>query len=290
MRTLRSCILPLLVSCLLPVAGWSGEQTIWGTETYNLEPGETFQFQVTFADVPLRRWTLVVDGDQRLCTVSVARSRDGSLLYSRRRESHHEISIPWGRDEQANVAITADFDSGGGTYTVTFLGPAGERAPEVYNYTVNRALEAYAAGRVEEARRLVVRALGEDPDDGVAHVLWAGFLQDAGDQKGALEELRRALTLPLPVTLAATAHVREGEALLALGRRYQAAGAWTAALGGMADPEARAVLALRLGRLYVELRNPAQARAALQWALRDGLAPEDETEAHHLLETLSREE
>ena len=284
----------LLAAALGPAPGRAqapaGQQRVWGTEAYNLERGETFQFQVTFAEVPLRRWTLVVDGDQRLCDVSVVRQGTGALLYARRRESHHEVSVPFGRDEAVNVAITADFDNGGGTYTVTFLGPDADRAPEVYGYTVNRALEAYAAGETEKARRLVAHAVQADPGDGVAQVLWAGFLQEAGDHAGALAALRRALAGPLPPDIAATAHVREGEALLALDRRYQAAGAWTAALGQLTDPAARAVLALRLGRLYVELRNPAQARAALQWALRDGLAPEDRAEAERLLRTLSRQE
>jgi tetratricopeptide (TPR) repeat protein len=168
----------------------------WGTETYRLEEGESFQFRVAYEQIPVRAWRLVVDGDYILSDLHILRLRDRSLLYFVSDESHHDVPIPWGQGEEILVMLTAS--RAGGVYTVDFLGPPPPAAPASYSYTVNRALESYAAGKRLEAERLCQEALEENPRDGVAQVLLAGFLRDRHYFERALTMIEEALAADLP--------------------------------------------------------------------------------------------
>ncbi len=263
----------------------------WGQETWRLEPGETFQFRVEFAQIPVRSWRLVIDGGQLQSDLTVRREADGSLLYARRNEAHHEVTVPWGQGEAIAVAI-APGRVGGGLYTATFLGPPRDAAPESHSYRVNRALEAYAAGDAALARRLAEAALQEDPDDDAALLLMSGFLRADGDTVRAEGLRARALGLELAACDSALARApgapaaaraallrRRGLALRALGRPYEAVDAFAQGLA-LAPPQAeQARLHLHLGLVQRDLGNAAQARAALALARRQGLSPEMDAEA-----------
>ncbi|MFH1845416.1 MAG: hypothetical protein ABIF77_19700 [bacterium] len=168
----------------------------WGTESYQLGAGESFQFTIEYDQIPIRSWRLVVDGDHILCDLHVLRLRNESLLYYEREESRHEVEIPWGRGEQILVALTSVGQ--GGVYTVDLIGPPSDSVPASYSYEVNRALEAYAAGKRLEAEALCEEALAADENDGVALVLLAGFLRDRHFYEQAREKINAALKTDLP--------------------------------------------------------------------------------------------
>jgi tetratricopeptide (TPR) repeat protein len=170
---------------------------VWGTETYRLEAGESMQFRVRYEQIPVRRWRLLVEADQIVCDLHVLRLADGSLIYFEPDESRHDVSIPWGRGEEISVVLSAGRRQGG-VYTVRFLGPPRDQAPASYSFAVNRALEAYAAGRRDEAQRHCEQALRDDPDDRVAMVLLAGFLRDDRYYERAAGLVERALAGELP--------------------------------------------------------------------------------------------
>ncbi|MHB8080183.1 MAG: tetratricopeptide repeat protein [Candidatus Krumholzibacteriia bacterium] len=285
-----------------PVAGApaaaDGELVSWGQESWRLEPGETFQFTVTFAQIPVRAWRLVVEGDHVLSDLLIRRVADGSLLYSDRNESRHDVPIPWGRGESIAVALSPG-RSGGGLYTVTFLGPPPEGLPTSFSYRVNRALEAFAAGQRAQARRLCEQALAEDPQDEDATALLAAFRRDdrlavaearlvAGDAAGALARCDSLLAgdQGLPDWAHARLQIWRGEALQALGRPYEALDAYTLGLARSATPRERAEAHLRLGRLFRGLDNPAQAREAFGLARREGLPADLDAEAAQALAEL----
>ena len=199
-RALRAL---LLASLLVPIAAAASPDAgspwrPWATEAYNLEPGESFTFRVAFDQIPVRAWRLVVDADYMLSDLHVLRLGDGSLLYFKKGESHHEVDVPWGEGEEISIVLTADRNRGGGVYTVELRGPPQESAPAAYSFPVNRALEAYAAGRPQEAESLVDDALRADPDDGAACVLKAGFLRDRRYYDRAAAMVGHALALDLP--------------------------------------------------------------------------------------------
>ena len=164
---------------------------VWETyqsEVTTMKQRESFQMRIAFDQIQVRSWKLVVDGDQVRCDVNVLRLRDESLIYFKTDDSHHEVVIPWGRGEEVIIVITNRNSEA--TYTVTMLGPPRDQAHAAYGYHVNRALEAFAAGRRLEAEADCRSALLEDPEDGVAKVLLAGFLRDGQylDQAAALVE------------------------------------------------------------------------------------------------------
>jgi tetratricopeptide (TPR) repeat protein len=145
----------------------------------------------------VRAWRLVVDSaGHTLSDVTVLRLRNESLLYFETDESHHDVDVPWGRNEEISVVLTAARD--GGLYTVTFLGPPRQNAPASYSYKVNRALEAFATGDGVAAERLCEEALREDSQDAVARVLLAGFLRDRHFYDRAALLIEEALALDLP--------------------------------------------------------------------------------------------
>jgi len=109
----RSLAATLLAVCMTTpaVAGSDGgplHLVRWSGESVRLQPGETATLQVSFDQMPLRRWTLLVESSgERVCHLNVVRDRDGSLLYDVRDESRHEVDVPWGTGESLTAIVTA---------------------------------------------------------------------------------------------------------------------------------------------------------------------------------------
>ena len=184
--------------CLLAAAGAAAAPwDTWGTDAYTLDPGEAFTFRIAYDEIPVRSWKLVVDGDYVICDLHVLRLVDGSLLYFEKDESHHELILPWGAGEEISVVLTAG-PSQGGVFTVKLMGPPRDHAPASYSYKVNRALESYASGHRVQAENYCDEALRDNPDDGVALVLKAGFLRDNRFYERAAGTIGRALRFELP--------------------------------------------------------------------------------------------
>lgn len=244
----RGAVQALLLLSLLAVgAGSAGAQSergeIWAHEDYALQPRESVQFGVKYDQIPVRRWTLVVDGGGRQCDLSVLRVEGEELLYYETREVRHEVSVPWGKGEEIMVAVTARDHAG--AFQVRLVGPPRDEIQASYSYDVNRALEDFAAGKNLTAEEHCRRALKSDPDDAVAKVLLAGFLLDqqfygqagllldealATDLTGYMHDLavdlrqeliRRQEPLPEPVLRGVTSAMEaldrgDGEAALAV--------------------------------------------------------------------------
>ena len=51
----------------------------WGDEDYRLEPGESTSFVVSFDEIPVRRWVLLVEGEV-LAVGSGARNEKGEIV------------------------------------------------------------------------------------------------------------------------------------------------------------------------------------------------------------------
>ncbi|MBU8871613.1 MAG: hypothetical protein KOO60_12175 [Gemmatimonadales bacterium] len=164
---------------LVGVAVTRGQSVLgeeWARQGNSLEAGESFQFRVGYDEIPVRRWNLTVDGGALSCDVSVLRVLGEELIYYKTRESLHEVSIPWGLDEEIMVVVTnRDL---GGSFQVCFLGPPREEIQASYSYEVNRALENFAAGKNIMAEEACRKALKRDSNDWVAKVLLAGFLRN----------------------------------------------------------------------------------------------------------------
>lgn len=190
------CSLALTALLVGPAGAQDGDWVSWTSESYSLAPRESFQFPVTFEDIPARAWRLVVDGGDQRCDLNVMRPRDDALLYAVNSESHHEVEIPWGKGEKIIVVVTARDE--GGAYVISVYGPPRDQAHGAYSYDVNRALELYAAGRRLEAEEACREALLKDPDDGVAKVMLAGFLRHRRDYDEAAELVDQALEDDLP--------------------------------------------------------------------------------------------
>ncbi len=159
-----------------PATSQSERGEIWAHEDYSLEARESFQFAVRYEEIAVRRWTLVVDGGQRQCDLSVLRVEGEELLYYETKETRHEVSIPWGEGEEIMVVITNRDHAA--AFQVSLVGPPRDAVPASYSYDVNRALENFAAGKNLKAEEHCRRALKRDGNDLVAKVLLAGFLRD----------------------------------------------------------------------------------------------------------------
>lgn len=196
-RTFHAAVALLAVLALLPepVRAQYRWET-WHTETFTLEPRESFQFRVSFDDIQVRSWMLEVDGQDHNCDLSVLRVRGESLLYYRTDESHHEVRVPWGRGEELIVVLTNRRDKA--TFTVRFLGPPRDQVHAAYSYHVNRALEAFASGRRLDAQKQCELALRDDAHDGVAKVLLASFLREGRYYTRAAALVEEALAEDLP--------------------------------------------------------------------------------------------
>ncbi len=192
----------LMLAVILGVLLWSAvgqaqyRWETWHTETYTLEPRESFQFRVTFDDIQVRSWKLVVDGQDHNCDLSVLRVKGESLLYYKTNESRHEVLVPWGKGEELIVVLTNRRDKA--TFTVDFLGPPRDQVHAAYSYHVNRALEAFAAGRRLDAQDECGKALREDDRDDVAKVLLASFLREGRYYTRAAALVDEALRGELP--------------------------------------------------------------------------------------------
>ncbi len=204
---MKNMILPVLLAVflvaggLMPKAGAATEtnQSIWETwtnESYTMAPRESFQLRMDYETIVTRRWMLVVDGQDNNCDLSVLRVKGEELLYYETNERRHEVSIPWGIDEEIIVVLTNRNRKG--TFSVSVLGPPKQQNLASYSYPVNRALEAYSSGQRLKARDLCRTALIENPDDGVAKVLLAGFLRESNSYADAEKMVREALNSELP--------------------------------------------------------------------------------------------
>jgi len=282
----------------------SAPQEVWGTETYNLEAGESFQFHINSDDVQLRNWILEVDGDLALCDLHILRMNNGSLLYAGRNESCHKVEIPWGIGEEISVVLTADTRRGG-LFTVRFFGPPRDSAPAFYSYKVNRALDAYAGGRNIEAEELCRDALRENPNDAEALVLLAGFLRDKNKLLQARELIEQALVKGLSNSMEPLARqllvqlnemlgqsstaemmIQEGEMLRSTGKYYQAVDKYLAALTLTAPKSKRAVIYFKMGELFAEMGNDIQAITAFELAIENGLDEQLNDDAIKILDSL----
>ena len=170
-------LLPALALAPRPAAAQRNWET-YKSESMTLRSRESFQFRVDFDQIQVRSWKLVVDGGQNRCDLNVLRLKDESLLYFRTDESHHEVLVPWGRGEEIIVVVTnRDVEA---AFTISLEGPPRDQVHAAYGYHVNRALEAFAAGRRLEAEAACRSALLDDPHDGVAKVLLAGCILAIG--------------------------------------------------------------------------------------------------------------
>ena len=115
----------------------------WGRQTDTLQPGEALTVAVDFAQIPVRRWVLLVESDGQPAHLNVRRAADGSLLYDQRDETRHLVDVPWGEGEELSAVLTAPR---GGVFTVSIWGPSPDGYRRSYRYDVNRALEALADG------------------------------------------------------------------------------------------------------------------------------------------------
>lgn len=198
-----SAALLVLAVAPLPAAAASRQavpEGLWVTrheEVFRLDPGQSLQFRVDFSDIPVRRWKLTVDGDQRTCDLNVLNLSDGSLLYQKSRESRHSVMIPWGRGESLMVTLTAGLSSGG-VFTVKFVGPPRDKARRAYGPRLNRALEAIESGDSRRAEAILHDVARGGEDSGVAALLLAGLLKQRGDLEQAAAMMQYALSQPLP--------------------------------------------------------------------------------------------
>ena len=155
----RSCCLGL--APLARAEGGPPGLVSWGHQTLVLAPGEATTLQVTFANLPLRRFTLLVESGGAPCDLNVRRDVDGSLLYDLRDEVRHELDVPWGTGESLTAVLTAG--PAGGSYDVSFWGPPAADHKRAYSYHVNRALESHAAGDLRRRPRPLPRRPATGP-------------------------------------------------------------------------------------------------------------------------------
>jgi tetratricopeptide (TPR) repeat protein len=196
---LLTVVLALLTIAPMVFAAGGNDEAIWETwtsESYTMAPRESFQLQMNYKDISTRRWLLVVDGGDDNCDLSVLRVKGEELLYYKTNERRHEVSIPWGIGEEI-ILVLKNRDHQG-AFVVSVLGPPKEQNFASYSYPVNRALEAYSTGQVLRAKDLCRTALVENPDDGVAKVLLAGFLRESHGYAEAEVMIDEALDSDLP--------------------------------------------------------------------------------------------
>lgn len=282
MRTLPAILLLILTAATaadgVPPSLWEAR----AVESFRLEPGESVQFRVPFADLPVRAWILEVDGDQVPCDVNVLRRPADVLLYQGNDESRHRVRVPWGRGESVAVTLTADGD--GGVFTVQFLAPPPASAGRAFGYLVNRALEALDAGRGARAETLLGRSLRAGEDVGVSALLLAGLYRERGELERAagtldtalredlppeLEDVRRELARQLvTVQHRLPAELTEVDRLLAAGDHADAARQCREFLDADGDGAwARGEALRRAGRAHHELGELVRAQELLDGAL-----------------------
>jgi len=192
----------LSLAAVSAIAGAGGYET-WSAESFTLDPRESFQLRIAYADIQVRNWRLVVDGGDQNCDLLVTRTKDGALLYQLSDERHHEVDIPWGEGEEVTLVVTNRKVRG--AFVVSVLGPPRDEVHASYSYHVNRALDKFAAGQRLTAAEECRTALLENPDDGVAKVLQAGFMRDRHDFAAAAAVIDEALAGELPGSMRSVA-------------------------------------------------------------------------------------
>lgn len=234
----------------------------WDSRTVTLQAGESVQFEIDFAQIPVRRWLLLVEGDVRRSYLNLRRVADGSLVYDQRNEARHLATVPWGEDEVLSGMLMAGRH--GGAFTISFWGPPPDAYLRAYRYEVNRALEALAEGRRGRAASHLQKALQERSDDRVARVLLLGL---AADQDGTTG-LDLAATAPLDsLTVLRYAEIKRMiDSLHAQQQIYAAVDTLQERLVGTRPPLLRALLHTELARLFLELGNAQQAAIAIEAA------------------------
>jgi hypothetical protein len=252
-------MMSLMVPGLLRAEGGPPGLVSWGHQMRLLAPGEAVTLQVDFANLPLRRFTLLVESGGAACHLNVRRDRDGSLLHDARDEVRHEVDVPWGTGESLTAVLTAG--SAGGTFDLSFWGPPADDHKRAYSYHVNRALEAHAAGDAQGVRDHCRAALQNDPGDEIAKLM-LGRLDEPG---------RPAVSAPADST-----GIRRDEAAaqIAAGYLYEALGTLDEALAAAPSAAAAALVLHDLGGLHRALANPVQARFCYEVARDLGLPPD----------------
>ena len=241
----------------------------WGDEDYRLEPGESTSFVVSFDEIPVRRWVLLVESDGGISHLNVRRVADGSLLFDARDERRHEVDVPWGSGEELSAVITAG--QRGGVYRVSIWGPPRQDYRKSYSYGVNRALEAMARGEVAEAEHHLQAAQRQDPDDAVASLLLAGLAQGIMPREpDAAAQGEPRTDTPELTRLARAAMARAGE-LRAQERFFEALDQLQTAMTMVHDADVRRDILAGLVVVYLDLGNLDQARTSLLWARELGL-------------------
>lgn len=228
----------------------------WGHQTRVLGPGESATFQVTAANLPLRRFTLLVESAGAPCDLNVRRDADGSLLHDVRGEVRHEVDVPWGTDESLTAVLTAG--SAGGSYDVSFWGPPAGEHRRAYSYHVNRALEAHDAGDGERVREHCRAALRQDPHDAIAGLMLRRL--ESGDDPPFVGDTRQRRA--------------DAAALQAAGKLYDALAVLDDARAAATDSSDVALVLFDLGALHAQMDNPVQARLSYEAARRLGLPPD----------------
>ncbi len=266
----EACRLSLCLAIVLQVgslqaAGGPPGLVSWTSETVTLAPGEAAALHFDFPQLPVRRWSLLVESNRTPSNLNVLRLTDGSLLYDGRGETRHEVSVPWGEGESLSAVLTAG--STGGVFTISAWGPPRDLNVRAYSYHVNRALEAYAAG---------------DRAGAIDHCR-AALLGDRGDAVAAL--LLRRLTGPTATVDADTTRFaadrasvrdlrRQAQDRQVAGHDFEALDILMRALEQAPDATASARVLYDLGVLHRALRNPVQARDAFSSARALGLPPD----------------
>jgi len=187
----------LAAACLLSWVQLAGagvdysQYETWSSESYTLQPRESFQLRVRFDDIKVRNWKLIVDGGDQNCDLNVVRTGDQSIIYQLNDQRHHEVEIPWGIGESLTIAITNRRNKG--AFVVTMLGPPEGQVHAAYSFHVNRALEKHADGQRISAEDECRKALRADSNDNVAKILLAGILRDRHYFDRALRIVEEAL-------------------------------------------------------------------------------------------------
>ena len=163
--TARLALLIVLLAAGAGAAGAAGPVAteVWESENLELDARGSVQVTIGYGQIPVRRWTLVVDGADRNCDLNVRRVRDGSLLYQETDGRRHMVSVPWGEGEQISLVVTNR--DAPAVFVLSLVGPPRDQVHAAYSYHVNRALEKYADGQRLDAESECRDALAEDPDD-----------------------------------------------------------------------------------------------------------------------------
>ena len=232
-------VLAILLAAGVAIAD-NGLYETWSADSFTLMPRESFQVAVTYDQIQVRNWKLVVDGGDQNCDLHVIRLKDNSLLYQQNDQQHHEVVIPWGQGEAVSIVITNRTVKG--AFVVSLLGPPRDQVHASYSYHVNRALDKFGAGQRLAAESECRAALLDNPDDGVAKVLLAGFLRDrrffgrattlvdealAGELPGSMREIAESMrqeliTLRAPLPLPVRQGAEAAEDLLIAGQAAEA--------------------------------------------------------------------